>query len=189
MQGESPFRWQGEYLRQWVSADTTLSKEQPLQLCFRHEFRLPKKSKSQRYRISINDARRKGAVEKTRVKTSKVIGVWLNGEELKLLGNSIELKTEQFSRTNNFLAIEVALDSPPEYGQFVLSACLDAISEVGTQALEVLGTEVHSEMDLVTRRAAVCDLCSHLPSQQPACVSSCPHDAAIRVNPMINFPM
>ena len=189
MQGESPFRWQGDFLRQLATEQASSSKEQPVRLCFRHEFRLPKKSRSHRYRISINDARRKGAIEKTRVKTSKVVGVWLNGKKLELSGNSIELTTEQFSTKDNVLAIEVVLESPLEYGQFVLSACLDAISEVGTQALEVLGKDVRSEMDLVTRRAAVCDLCSHTPSQQPACVSSCPHDAAIRVNPMMNFPM
>ncbi|MBT6158243.1 MAG: 4Fe-4S dicluster domain-containing protein [Planctomycetaceae bacterium] len=34
----------------------------------------------------------------------------------------------------------------------------------------------------VTERAVVCDLCRTLPSQDPACVYACPHDAAIRVN-------
>jgi len=189
MQGESPFRWQGDFLRQWSTGDQALSKTQPLRLCFRHEFRLPKKSNTQRYRISINDARRKSAMKKILVKMAEVTGVWLNGNQLDLSGQSIELTAAQFSQGNNLLSVEVELESPAEYGQFVLSACLDAIPDVGSQALEVLGKDVRSEMDLVTRKAAVCDLCSHIPSQQPACVSSCPHDAAIRVNPMINFPM
>ena len=189
MQGESPFRWQGDFLRQWSTGDHALSKTQPLRLCFRHEFRLPKKSNTQRYRISINDARRKSAMKKILVKMAEVTGVWLNGNQLDLSGQSVELTAAQFSQGNNLLAVEVELQSPAEYGQFVLSACLDAIPDVGSQALEVLGKDVRSEMDLVTRKAAVCDLCSHIPSQQPACVSSCPHDAAIRVNPMINFPM
>jgi len=30
-------------------------------------------------------------------------------------------------------------------------------------------------------RAVVCDLCSSLPGQSPACVTHCPHDAAIRI--------
>jgi len=34
----------------------------------------------------------------------------------------------------------------------------------------------------VTERAVVCDLCRTLPSQDPACVYACPHDAAIRVD-------
>ena len=186
MRGESPFRWQGDFLRQWSEGDASA---QPLHLCFRHEFRLPKKSRTRRYRISINDPRRKGAIEKIRVKTTKVVGVWLNGEMLEWSGNSIELPVEKFSSRENVLAIEVALEFPAEYRQFILSACLDAIPELGTQGLEVIGKDVHSEMDLVTRKAAVCDMCSHIPSQQPACVNSCPHDAAIRVNPMLNFPM
>jgi Fe-S-cluster-containing hydrogenase component 2/CRP-like cAMP-binding protein len=31
-------------------------------------------------------------------------------------------------------------------------------------------------------RAVVCDLCSSLPGQSPACVTHCPHDAAIRID-------
>ncbi len=31
-------------------------------------------------------------------------------------------------------------------------------------------------------RAVVCDLCSGLPGQAPACVTHCPHDAAIRID-------
>jgi Fe-S-cluster-containing hydrogenase component 2 len=34
----------------------------------------------------------------------------------------------------------------------------------------------------VTEQAVVCDLCSGLPSRDPACVYACPHDAARRVN-------
>ncbi|MBS0202265.1 MAG: cyclic nucleotide-binding domain-containing protein [Planctomycetes bacterium] len=188
MQGQSPFRCQGDLLRNLASANPAGGGDQAIRLCFRHEFRLPK-SLSQRFRISINDDRRKGAVEKMRVKKSKVVDVWLNGACLEWSGNSIDLTRDQFSRTNNVLAIEVELNGSPEYGQFVLSACLDAIPEIGASTLEVLGKDVRIEMDLVTRRAAVCDLCSHLPSQQPACVSSCPHDAAIRINPLVNFPI
>ncbi len=41
---------------------------------------------------------------------------------------------------------------------------------------------------LVSRRAVVCDLCSNLPGQSPACVRACPHDAAFRVNSRKHFP-
>jgi Fe-S-cluster-containing hydrogenase component 2 len=40
----------------------------------------------------------------------------------------------------------------------------------------------------VTERAVVCDLCSSLPSQDPACVYACPHEAAIRVDARSEFP-
>lgn len=39
--------------------------------------------------------------------------------------------------------------------------------------------EAAHEKDL--SRAVVCDLCSSLPGQSPACVTHCPHDAAIRI--------
>ena len=188
MQGTSPFRWQGDFLRYWSTEQHDPADTGPLRLCFRHEFRLPKKSNSRHFRLSIHDDRRKGAIEKMRVKKSTVAGVWLNGKQIEWSGNSVDLDTAQFTPANNLLAIEVILDRPAEYGQFVLSATLDAIPEAGSQTLEVLGKEVRPEMDLVTRRAAVCDLCSHLPGQQPACVTSCPHDAAMRINPLVSFP-
>ncbi len=186
--GSSPFRWQGDTLREWTATQHDSSPDQPLRLCFRHEFRRPKQTSAKSFRLSINDDRRKGAIEKVRVKKSKVAGVWLNGEPLEWSGNSLDLESGRFKRTDNVLAIEVTLDMPAEYGQFLLSASLDAIPEAGSQTRAVLGKEVRPEMDLVTRRAAVCDLCSHLSSQQPACVTSCPHDAAIRINPLVNFP-
>ena len=189
MRGKSPFLWQGDFLRDWSTAQQNDAEAQSLQLCFRHEFRLPKKSRSKQYRLSINDGRRKSSIPKVHVKMSTVAAVWLNGKKIEWSGSSMDLATEQFVRTENVLAIEVTLKTPADYGQFVLSACLDAIPEASEQTLEVLGKNVRPEMDLVTSRAAVCDLCSHIPSQQPACVSSCPHDAAFRINPLVNFPV
>ncbi len=185
MQGTSPFLWQGDFLRNWTES---VAEAQSITICFRHEFRLPKKSKNSHYRLSINDDRRKSTLTKIRIKKSTVVGVWLNGKKLDWSGNSLDLSTEDFLTTENVLAVEVSLDSPIPYGQIVLSACLDAVPEASLQTRAILGDQVLPEMDLVTSRAAVCDLCSHLPSQQPACVSSCPHDAAIRINPLINFP-
>jgi Fe-S-cluster-containing dehydrogenase component/CRP-like cAMP-binding protein len=39
-----------------------------------------------------------------------------------------------------------------------------------------------ADLKTVTDRAVVCDLCSSVPGQDPACVYACPHDAALRVN-------
>ncbi|MCH7988793.1 MAG: 4Fe-4S binding protein [Planctomycetes bacterium] len=46
------------------------------------------------------------------------------------------------------------------------------------QTLEKFSGEVKP----ISQRAVVCDLCSSLPGQSPACVYACPHDAALRVN-------
>ena len=185
MQGSSPFLWQGDFLRNLIES---VSDSESSSICFRHEFRLPKKSKTTHYRLSVNEDKRKSTLKKVRVEKSKVLGVWLNGKKLALSGNSIDLATEDFQANENLLAVEVSLDANASYGSIVLSACLDAVPEASAQTRAILGDQVLPEMDLVTSRAAVCDLCSHLPSQQPACVSSCPHDAAIRINPLINFP-
>lgn len=45
------------------------------------------------------------------------------------------------------------------------------------------------ETKKVELRAVVCDLCSSLPSQEPACVYHCPHDAAIRIDARYEFPV
>ncbi len=41
---------------------------------------------------------------------------------------------------------------------------------------------------IVTHRAVVCDLCCDQPGGQPACVSACPHDAALRINARAELP-
>ena len=41
----------------------------------------------------------------------------------------------------------------------------------------------------VAERAVVCDLCSAQYGQRPACVTACPHDAAMRVNARFEFPV
>ena len=45
------------------------------------------------------------------------------------------------------------------------------------------------ETKKVEHRAVVCDLCSSLPGQEPACVYHCPHDAALRIDARCEFPM
>jgi len=90
----------------------------------------PEKSHSRHYRLSINDDRRKSAFQKVRVKKSKVVAVWLNGKPLEWSGSSLDLTLDQFNRSQNLLAIEVSVEMPAVYGQFVLSACLDAVRKL-----------------------------------------------------------
>jgi Fe-S-cluster-containing hydrogenase component 2 len=52
--------------------------------------------------------------------------------------------------------------------------------ELRPEAIAMLGPG--TEFKAVEKQAVVCDLCSSLPSHEPACVYACPHDAAMRVN-------
>src|SRR5205823_402597 len=152
-------------IKHWCQGHPSPSAENPVTLCFRHEFRLPKKSPTTTYRLSINDQTRKSSLPKVRVPMSKSkdIAVWLNGKSLDWTKDSRDLTTVDFVRGVNWLAIEVTLQSPLEYNHIVLSACLDAVPEAGQRVLDVLGSDVRAEMKLVTSLATVCDLCSHLP--------------------------
>ncbi len=65
------------------------------------------------------------------------------------------------------------------YGSIVMNPLTKPV-DLSPQARQALGAE--AEIKAITEQAVVCDLCSSLPSQQPACVYACPHDAAMRVN-------
>jgi CRP-like cAMP-binding protein len=50
------------------------------------------------------------------------------------------------------------------------------------------GVEGEFTGEVVMRLAVVCDLCSTLPSRAPACVTVCPHEAAMRLDSRTSFP-
>jgi Fe-S-cluster-containing hydrogenase component 2 len=82
----------------------------------------------------------------------------------------------------NVLAVQVT-PKPGDDG-VLLELRLDAVNK---PAAASLAAEEITEK-LVTERAVVCDLCSTLSRQVPACVNACPHDAAMRVNARFDFP-
>jgi CRP-like cAMP-binding protein len=87
----------------------------------------------------------------------------------------------------NVLAVQVTPTANAT--EVLLQARLD---EVRRPALpDSVDEEIAEEITekLVTQRAVVCDLCSTLPGQRPACVQACPHDAAMRVNARFEFPV
>lgn len=73
------------------------------------------------------------------------------------------------------------------YETVILARRLDQLPELQTLPLQASDDGRHVELQLVTEHAVVCDLCAHLPSKQPVCVSQCPHEAAIRVNARRDF--
>ena len=69
----------------------------------------------------------------------------------------------------------LAIQATPTEGKraLLLQAALDEIRPSGA---------------VLPLRAVVCDQCSSLPEQMPACVHACPHDAAMRVDAWTGFP-
>jgi Fe-S-cluster-containing hydrogenase component 2/CRP-like cAMP-binding protein len=178
--GVSAFDWTGDFLRAWHHRLKSASADNPLRIAFQHTFSVANSRHTKKYRLAIKAPDDRSA--------AKVLAVWLNGREVAWSGRSVDLDVQQFHSHRNLLAIEIALPSAPEYGKAFFSARLDSVSETGLPTLQVLGPEADAEIKLTTHRAVVCDLCSHLPGKAPACVTSCPHDAAIRINPMLGFP-
>jgi CRP-like cAMP-binding protein/Fe-S-cluster-containing hydrogenase component 2 len=83
----------------------------------------------------------------------------------------------------NVLAVRVTPAAAP--GELLLQARLDEVRRPDVAAN--LAEEI-TQM-LVTHRAVVCDLCSTLPKQTPACVQACPHDAALRIDARFEMPV
>jgi ferredoxin len=121
--------------------------------------------------------------------------VWVNGQEVpaatkpKKTGvrdHLLPLKepaSQPLRPGRNVLAIKV---TPPQSTEIpLLELRLDAINKPKGAA------EAKDEVEekVVEERAVVCDLCSSLPGQVPACVNACPHDAAMRVDARFEFPM
>ena len=49
--------------------------------------------------------------------------------------------------------------------------------------------DVQLRLKVLPAVAVVCDQCSTLPNQEPACVTNCPHEAAMRVDARTEFPV
>jgi hypothetical protein len=88
-------------------------------------------------------------------------------------------------RGRNVLAVSVAGNF--KGGETLLQLRLDEVRRPSIP--EAIAQDLSEEIveKPVTERAVVCDLCSRLP-QGPACVTACPHDAALRVDARANFP-
>jgi CRP-like cAMP-binding protein len=130
---------------------------------------------------------------------------WLNGAAAAMQQDAKQTKKGEFEaildqsplrRGWNVLAIQVAppdrsdgASFHPAYHQRLLSVRLDAVPRAGSLTSQTAGAGTNPEVELVTEQAVVCDLCSTLSNQQPACVAQCPHDAAMRIDARFEFPL
>ena len=131
--------------------------------------------------------------------------LWVNGQAIEMGKGQRERKSEyqypaRWTRTceltaggetpqlksgRNILAVRVPVPTEEEKTRKVLfDLRLDMLLHPDLPA----GADVEYSQKTPTLRAVVCDLCSDLPGQRPACVSACPHDAAMRVDSLRGFP-
>jgi len=141
--------------------------------CFRHEFFLEKERRQGKttFQLAITTV-------------GETVEVWLNGSQMPLDEENVRRKRTSNEFKFNFTAGQIKAKSKNLLavrveGKFgdqkkVLDARMDVVPESVN--------EVAANTKLVTDIPVVCDLCSSLPSKEPACVTQCPHDAAIRVD-------
>jgi len=147
-----------------------------------------------RYPFFLEKGRRSAGVQ-FQVSISSVapqIDLWINNKKMELGPDGLKKKRtiNEFkyyisaadfgAKANNLLAV----CAHPGAGdsQAVLTLRMDVAPErvedaTGKAALNKLVTDV----------PVVCDLCSSLPSKEPACVVQCPHDAAFRVDARVDL--
>ena len=131
---------------------------------------------------------------------------WLNGQPLtfsqdtkrKRNDGEIKIPSEMFRSGENTIACRIGSSTADgsaddvagtalAYDSVLLQLRLDPITDAALLPIKLTGETETAEIDLVTHRAVVCDLCSSLPGKRPACVEMCPHEAAIRIDARSSF--
>jgi Fe-S-cluster-containing hydrogenase component 2 len=117
--------------------------------------------------------------------TASELVTWVNGRKVELSRSDrardgrwefeSHLAPKDLHRHRNLLAVQVIASAGT--GDLILGARIDEVRRPEVTA--DLGEEIVQK--LVTEHAVVCDLCSEL-STGPACLSACPHDAALRID-------
>ncbi|MCA9119551.1 MAG: 4Fe-4S binding protein [Planctomycetaceae bacterium] len=166
----------------------------PEPICFRYEFQLSK------------DQLRRGLFAIEVISKGLTIRVWINGGVVNASAPSnpkkakddelhAKLDATRLRSGSNMLAIELSPPASkgadvftPKYNQPILGVRLDLLPQAGDLAIATAGANVDLEVELVKQQAVVCDLCSSLTNQRPACVDQCPHEAAIRIDARTEFP-
>ena len=189
-QGTAPFQDDREFrysLREYLAARHLPGDAgQERRFYFRYEFVLPRDRSGPDAHFEL---------EITSPKPAET-PVWVNGRQLRTTEKERQGKLRYFfpqeptpatatapageparlSAGRNVIAVDVTLDAAaePQHGAVLLALRVD---EARALPLPTGGTR---DIKLVAELAVVCDLCSGLPGQVPACVNACPHDAAMR---------
>jgi len=190
MKSISPFSWTIDFQEdlvgmnpeRWVAGDPNLVES----VLFRSQFSIPAEE------TATADVGRLTLVCKSVAPT-----VWLNGVELELSQDARQAKRGVFeslidtfdlvSRKTNWIAVSVDLPEGAESrvisdGDVLMSMRLDPVQAAGVITYATTDGVAMPVVEVPTERAVVCDMCSDFHGNGPACVSQCPHEAAMRVD-------
>jgi Fe-S-cluster-containing hydrogenase component 2/CRP-like cAMP-binding protein len=115
--------------------------------------------------------------------------VWINGQPVVGPGCEGSISRRK-SRDHGWWEIEAELPtSTVRRGRNVVAVQVNPTPGASDRLLDLrLDREVGATVKLVDQKAVVCDLCSAQYGQRPACVTACPHDAAIRISALSQLP-
>lgn len=126
--------------------------------------------------IDTNDERVKLEGTGRNARVAGFVPVAINGQEVR--ADQWKVEREQY-------VLEITGAERSRWlrkGRNTLTVQVKAGQGRGGMLLQVAVDEVRSSGAVIPLRAVVCDQCSSLPGQSPACVHACPHDAAKRVD-------
>jgi Fe-S-cluster-containing hydrogenase component 2/CRP-like cAMP-binding protein len=130
------------------------------------------------------------------VSADEQAAVWVNGQELPRSADRPRGGKREYSLPRdqgllrpgrNVVAVRVVLRPSTDRKLPVLELRLDEVHQPA--APRNLPKDVEISQKGVTDVAVACDMCSSQLGQRPACVTACPHDAAMRVDARFHFPI
>jgi Fe-S-cluster-containing hydrogenase component 2/CRP-like cAMP-binding protein len=156
-------------------------------ICFRREFTIEGEVLDRAesgFKMVIDATAEEIAVEGTgrQAKLTRFLPVWLNGSQVPL---------DRWKPAGEQYVFEITGEDRRFLRPGRNTVAIQATPIPGKRAvlLEAAIDEIRTSGAVIPLRAVVCDQCSSLPDQTPACVHACPHDAAMRVDSWTNFPV
>jgi CRP-like cAMP-binding protein/Fe-S-cluster-containing hydrogenase component 2 len=182
--GKSPFTLDRDFQDSLAQLGKTVGEKDAL--CFRYEFALDRQL-----------LRTAGGFKLEVTSADEGATVWINGHELAKPADKPKRGKREYVLTremnlfragSNVLAIKLI---PPPFAPGKKAVLLDLrLDEIHVPDVpEPMREAVEISEKLVSDLAVVCDQCSSQFGRRPACVSACPHDAAMRVDARFNFPI
>lgn len=120
----------------------------------------------------------------------ETIQIWINGQPVVASPTESatlpELPSASKKKSRDYGWWEVDVEVPRTHlksGKNTIAVCVTPSTGGSDRLLDLrLDREEGATVKLVEQKAVVCDLCSAQSGQRPACVTACPHDAAIRID-------